>query len=73
MEQVEKALRALNIVEDMTYIRSVRKNRIDGSNQFILIFEEPLAGRRARSPARCPELDAKPVVAIFGVLAAREE
>lgn len=73
MEQVQKTLRALNIVDDMTNVGPSRQKRIECPNQFILIFKEALAGLRARAASRCPWPDAKHVVALSEVLAERAE
>jgi hypothetical protein len=73
MKQIQKALRALDVAEDVANIRSRREQWVDGMNQFIFVIKEALPGLCARATARCPWLDAQGVAALPGTFARRAE
>ena len=65
VQKIKEAVVALDVAEDVSNIRAVRKKRIHGVNQLGFIIEEALVSFRLSSRARCPGLDSNNVVSRF--------
>jgi len=51
------------VADNVTDIGALRKQGINGVNEFIFVCENTLAGLRVNAAAGCPELDASNIVA----------
>ena len=63
MQKIEEAVVALNVAENVSYIRATRKQGIHGFNERIFIRKEALMPFRLCPAARGPWLNACNVVA----------
>lgn len=58
MKQIDKTVGALDVAENMTHVRTARKQRVDGFDELTFIGEGALVGLGPETIAGSPDLDA---------------
>lgn len=67
MQEIEEAIGALDVLEDVTNIGAGRQKAVDSGDEFAIIRKDALAGFGMRAAARRPGTDACDITAAFAV------
>jgi hypothetical protein len=73
MKEIEKAIGALGVAKNITYVGAARKQPVDGFDELTLIAEGALMGFSASSDAGSPGPDASKVTACVDAFVGRAE